>query len=399
MDSDTTIDHGSEIYPNDDDTKSEPDLDTQIGIEKCKGPQSDVYQEDLFQTTSHIKPKTDGDLHIHCVLDCRSEVMSCQFNNEGTLLAVGLNNGAIKLYRVENGLFVQTLRDSSCSLTSLPVTALRFTLSTQSHCHLLATYASGYVRSWYLWGGDCVWAVREVEDYGSGEGKGVQRQTLSLSMSPSGDKAATGGSDSAIHLYDLSTHQRLMTCKASSSRSLMDGHRFHIFALTFHPEKETEFISGGWDNTIQFWDTRQQRSVRMLSGPHVCGETLQIDSNVNHILSGSWRKNNALEIWDYGSGQKVTEVPQGESKTYTCHWLGQDHIVAAGSQLNMLSVINRRTMMTESRLLGLSSAVFASSLCLAGKWSGLIAASSGTRVWLLERRSRQSKLDLSEEIK
>lgn len=31
----------------------------------------------------------------------------------------------------------------------------------------------------------------------------------------------------------------------------MDGHSSRVFAVTFHPERETEFISGGWDNTIQ----------------------------------------------------------------------------------------------------------------------------------------------------
>lgn len=44
---------------------------------------------------------------------------------------------------------------------------------------------------------------------------------------------------------------------------------------------------------------------------------------------------------------------------------------------------------TESRLLGLSSAVFGSSVCLAGKWTGLIAATSGTSVYLLERDGQQ----------
>lgn len=78
----------------------------------------------------------------------------------------------------------------------------------------LSRDASGIVRSWYVWGGECLWGVRDVGETGGGAGGGGQRQTLSLSLSPSGEKAATGGSDSAIHLYDLSTHQRLMTCKA-----------------------------------------------------------------------------------------------------------------------------------------------------------------------------------------
>ncbi|XP_036402615.1 katanin p80 WD40 repeat-containing subunit B1-like [Megalops cyprinoides] len=202
---------------------------------------------------------------------------------------------------------------------------------------------------------------------------------------------ATGGSDSVIHLYDLHTHQRLHTYSASSNRTVMDGHRFRVFAVNFHPNREREFISGGWDNTIQFWDTRQQNSVRMVLGPHVCGDCLQIDPVANHILSGSWRKEKALEIFDYDSGQKISEAPndpQGQSRIYTCHWLGQDHIIAGGSQSNMLRVIDRQTLLCVSRLIGLPSAVFSSSVCPKGRWMGLIAASSGKRVFLLNRSNQ-----------
>lgn len=31
----------------------------------------------------------------------------------------------------------------------------------------------------------------------------------------------------------------------------MDGHSSRVFAMTFHPDRDTEFVSGGWDNTIQ----------------------------------------------------------------------------------------------------------------------------------------------------
>lgn len=42
----------------------------------------------------------------------------------------------------------------------------------------------------------------------------------------------------------------------------MDGHRFRIFSIKYHPKYLNLFLSGGWDNTIQFWDTRQPHSIR-----------------------------------------------------------------------------------------------------------------------------------------
>lgn len=59
---------------------------------------------------------------------------------------------------------------------------------------------------------------------------------------------------------------------------------------------------------------------------------------------------NGLSHWD--TQRTVLELFCSKSacvkllwtQIYTCHWLGQDHIVAAGSQSNMLRVINRWTM-------------------------------------------------------
>ncbi|XP_066578031.1 uncharacterized protein LOC136767878 isoform X2 [Amia ocellicauda] len=273
--------------------------------------------QDLSAEPPNTHPSTDGDLGISTVLECGSVVMACQFNSEGTLLAVGLINGTIQVYKVGDASPVYTLRDSLSVQSALPVTALRFTHSS-SHCLLLATYASGVVRSWYVSGGQCLWLVKEE---GWGEDESPRRQTLSLSLSPSSERVVTAGTDCRLHLYDLQTHQRVQTCTASSAMSVMDGHLSRVFAVTFHPEKETEFISGGWDNTVQI---------------------------------------------------------------YSCHWLGPDHIMAGGSQSNMLRVIDRRTLLSVSRLVGLPSAVFSCCVCPVGERAGLIAASSGSRVFLLE---------------
>ncbi|CAB1312090.1 unnamed protein product, partial [Coregonus sp. 'balchen'] len=135
FDSDPSTDPGSETDPDSEEAESEPELETEpdthtesatIGPELTelrdigKGPQTNVYEEESYIRTTHTQPKTEGDLHIHSVLECGSEVMTCQFNNEGTLLAVGLSDGTIKLYSMDNRNFLQTLRDSSSILSSLP---------------------------------------------------------------------------------------------------------------------------------------------------------------------------------------------------------------------------------------------------------------------------------------
>lgn len=54
----------------------------------------------------------------------------------------------------------------------------------------------------------------------------------------------------------------------------MDGHSSRIFAVSFHPKNPNDFVTGGWDNTVQFWDMRKLNSVRYIPGPHICGHGL-----------------------------------------------------------------------------------------------------------------------------
>ena len=55
-------------------------------------------------------------------------------------------------------------------------------------------------------------------------------------------------------------------------------------------------------------------STRKIFGPHICGDALDIQSlsmsgSSRQILTGSWRKDKTLQIWDYGSGKLLKDVP------------------------------------------------------------------------------------------
>jgi len=44
----------------------------------------------------------------------------------------------------------------------------------------------------------------------------------------------------------------------------VDGHHNRVFAGVYHPTDPNVFLTGGWDNTVQFWDARVQGSVRFV---------------------------------------------------------------------------------------------------------------------------------------
>lgn len=54
---------------------------------------------------------------------------------------------------------------------------------------------------------------------------------------------------------------------------------------------------------------------RRVFGPHICGDALDILPGNGNILTGSWRKENSVQIWDFASGEKIRDVPDDFNKS------------------------------------------------------------------------------------
>jgi len=54
----------------------------------------------------------------------------------------------------------------------------------------------------------------------------------------------------------------LVSYGCRDSRDRMDGHRARVFSVIYHPTEEHVLLTGGWDNTVQFWDRREKHAFR-----------------------------------------------------------------------------------------------------------------------------------------
>jgi WD40 repeat protein len=323
--------------------------------------------------------KCDGHVAICMILECTREVMCVRYSGDGNLLAAGQADGIIRIFNPETGQSLYSLTDGDTSKTNLPVTSLRFKPSQETdkteHKHiLLATYASGMVKFWHYPSSSCVHTINEPN-----------KTTLASSINSIASKFLTAGSDTIINLYDMETKTLVNQLEPSDAKDQHDGHRMRIFALCYHPNHPNVFISGGWDDTVQFWDDRETHAFRKIYGPHICGDALDIDGYHNHVLTGSWRKDTPLQVWDFNSGDKIRDVPQDSlqsSQLYCCQWLGKDSIVCGGCDSNLAKVIDRGTLNTVGQLVDLPNGVF----CIDNDRQGArpkIAVGANTKIWIL----------------
>jgi WD40 repeat protein len=72
-----------------------------------------------------------------------------------------------------------------------------------------------------------------------------------LSHNPFADVIGVGLDNGHIKLYDERTLQVTSLLKKSQSTSKVDGHTNRVFCINNHPHNPHEFVSAGWDNTLQ----------------------------------------------------------------------------------------------------------------------------------------------------
>ena len=145
-----------------------------------------------------------------------------------------------------------------------------------------------------------------------------------------------GGSDYEIKIYDDITKSVISTLKTNGTINI--GHSNRIFSVRF-TEDPNLMVSGGWDNTVLFWDIRDSKSLGFVYGPHICGDS--IDTKNGKMLTGSYSNKEVLQLWDIGERKLINNIEWepglvGESEhgyLYTACFdklIGETKYIAAG---------------------------------------------------------------------
>ncbi|XP_053389420.1 uncharacterized protein LOC123562065 [Mercenaria mercenaria] len=307
-------------------------------------------------------------------------VYSLQYSFDGTILAVGCDNGTIKLFEPKSGKKIADVRKSRYG--GYPIMVLRF--NPKNPKHIYAGTSEGQIL-------DC-----DISDFMSEDGKlldfsqiphdkeerwkevvsefkfgpevGGRREKIKneincMDFDYTYTRFATSGRDLSVRLYDANTNQEIREYTGYDNTKDPTNLQFsgcaqRVFALKFHPEYDDIFITAGWDRQLKIWDARNNDGVvRTIHGPHICGDALDLKGY--KILTGSYvGGNDALQIWDYstdyGPSSKarphVVNFPvkapasKGQGNTgpflYAAQFCDNNVVVAGGSGTNSAMAIN-----------------------------------------------------------
>ena len=324
------------------------------------------------------------------ISDCPSEVFCARFSTDGKFVAAGCGDGGVRIFNAATGRQAYSLNVKAGGMGGLPTTGIRFRpigAASKTRNVMLVGNSDGSVSHWHMTSGKCLHSIVDEDN-----------QIYAIDYRQDGGSFATAGRDKKVRVFDEAT-KTLVTELGGGYSEKTSGHSNRVFSLKFHPLDENVLLSAGWDNTVQMWDVRMEQMARHLFGPHICGDAMDIRGNT--IATGSWRPERALELWDYGSGQLIENVPwhasarKGEPCMLYAAQFSPDVdgalLAAGGSGANEAKVFDRQNSNSlVGTITGLSRGVF--TLDFAPDSSQIVVAGGDSTIRIID----VMKLDDSE---
>jgi len=269
-------------------------------------------------------------------------IRAIAFSPDGSLLASGSNDRTVKLWDIQSGICVDTLRGHTNWIRSV-------TFSPDG-LQLVSGGDDKTIRFWDVRSRRCLNTLR-----------GYTNQVWSIAFSPDGRSLASGSGDQSVRLWEISTGrclrvlpghanwvwsvafsadgQILASCGDDQTIRLWDvgsgecirvltGHQGRVSSVAFDPDSR-RLASGGADRTIRLWDIQSGQALNVLQG-HT-ERVLAVDFKPNSRLLASSSEDQTVKLWDVEQGQLLTTLPGHTSRVRSVAFAPAGDLLASSS--------------------------------------------------------------------
>lgn len=172
-----------------------------------------------------------------------------------------------------------------------------------------------------------------------------------LDISKEGNKFAIGFANGEVYVYDEKTQMLEKTFK--SGTSFTTGHLDQIHSVVFNKEAPNSIITGGGDKRILLWDVRSAQCNKMVIGPLILGDSIDIKNN--YIIAGNYEAPGNVYVYDIRNFKKPTTIIKTESQLYTCKFTKReksDLFACGGFKRGAMKIFKLSTGSIESEIDG-----------------------------------------------
>ncbi|NET36944.1 MAG: NACHT domain-containing protein [Cyanothece sp. SIO1E1] len=230
------------------------------------------------------------------------------------MLASGSLDGAIRLWEVQTGQLLKTLRGHQAGVWSVAFSPGAQTLASSSEDHT--------IKLWDVQAGQCLKTLQ-------GHQAGV------LSVAFSGDVnspiLASGSEDHTIKLWQPQTGNCLRT---------LPGHQASIWSLAFNLQ-QTLLASGGIDDVAKIWDVRTGACLKTLSGHQAWVTDVRFSPSGATLVSTS--PDQTIRIWHVNTGECLRILPVPRSYALCIAISPDERFLAGGGPDNTIRLWDLHT--------------------------------------------------------
>ncbi|MCI0485504.1 MAG: hypothetical protein L0229_02780 [Blastocatellia bacterium] len=257
------------------------------------------FLDTLSQLQSELREIYDL-FYKHYEIDTRDYVRSIAFSPDGRLVASGFVSEGIKVWEVDTGRKLQSLKGHASSVNSVAFSPDSLRLASGSRDRTIK-----------LWD---IAAGQEIRTLGGHDG-----EVRAVTFSPDGRWLASASHDRTVKLWGSVTGREVQT---------FEGHVQQVTSAAFSPDG-CILASGSLDRTVRLWDVTTGREIRTLEG-HTRGvESVAFSSDGRLLASGGEDK--LVKLWDVATGREAQTLSGHRNDVTSVAFSPDGELLAAGS--------------------------------------------------------------------
>jgi serine/threonine protein kinase len=246
-----------------------------------------------------------------------NSVMSVAISQDGKMLASGSRDKTIKLWDLETGEEIRTLRGHNEGITQVVFSPLRETSPQGLGKTLVSTSSDRTIKLWNILTG------QEIRTF-----RGHTDGVMGVAYSPDGKTIASASNDKTIKLWDVATGDEIRTLK---------GHTNGVWSVAFSPDGKT-LASASGDKTIKLWDVATGDEIRTLKG-HTQAVVRVAFSPDGKTLASSGN-DQTIKLWNLPSGREIRTLTGHDGAVWSVCFRFDSTMLASSSSDKTIQLWN-----------------------------------------------------------